>query len=39
MSTEEFINKIKGIGHINHTMSHSRGGGKRKSTYRKHINF
>jgi len=39
MSIEEFKNKMKGIGHINLTMSRSRGGGKRKSTYRKYINF
>ena len=38
-STEEFMKKMKGIRYINHTMSHSRGGGKRKSTYKKHINF
>ena len=35
----EFMKKMKGIRYINHTMSHSRGGGKRKSTYKKHINF
>jgi mannitol-specific phosphotransferase system IIBC component len=39
ISTKEFINKMKGISDINHTISRSRGGRKRKSTYRKHINF